>query len=73
MQQSGGLGERLGGQNEHVPLLARAAVAAGIVGLFMETHIRIRPLPSSDGPNPLTHDRFGPLMKKLMAVDDLVK
>ena len=50
VQQPGGQGDKSGGQREHVPVLARAAVASGIAGLFMETH----PDPSkalSDGPN----------------------
>ncbi|WP_374589692.1 3-deoxy-8-phosphooctulonate synthase [Novosphingobium sp.] len=72
VQQPGGLGERSGGQREFVPLLARAAVAAGIGGLFMETH----PDPDnalSDGPNALPLDQFEPLVKRLMAIDALVK
>lgn len=72
VQQPGGLGERSGGQREFVPLLARAAVAAGIAGLFMETH----PDPDnalSDGPNALPLDQFEPLVKRLMAIDALVK
>ena len=56
VQQPGGQGDRSGGQSEFVPLLARAAMAVGISGIFMETH----PNPSealSDGPNavPLDH------------------
>jgi len=50
VQQPGGQGDKSGGQREHVPVLARAAVASGIAGIFMETH----PDPSkalSDGPN----------------------
>lgn len=72
VQQPGGLGERSGGQREFVPLLARAAVAAGIAGLFMETH----PDPDnalSDGPNALPLDQFEPLVERLMAIDALVK
>lgn len=72
VQQPGGLGERSGGQREFVPLLARAAVAAGIAGLFMETH----PDPDnalSDGPNALPLDQFEPLVLRLMAIDALVK
>lgn len=72
VQQPGGLGDRSGGQREFVPLLARAAVAAGVAGLFMETH----PDPDSalsDGPNALPLDDFAPLMQRLVAIDALVK
>lgn len=72
VQQPGGLGERSGGQREFVPLLARAAVAAGIAGLFMEAH----PDPDqalSDGPNALPLDAFEPLMRQLLAIDGVVK
>jgi 2-dehydro-3-deoxyphosphooctonate aldolase (KDO 8-P synthase) len=72
VQQPGGLGERSGGQREYVPLLARAAVAAGVSGLFMETH----PDPDkalSDGPNALPLDQFEPLLARLQAIDAVVK
>lgn len=72
VQQPGGLGERSGGQREYVPLLARAAVAAGVSGIFMETH----PDPDkalSDGPNALPLDAFEPLVARLQAIDALVK
>jgi 2-dehydro-3-deoxyphosphooctonate aldolase (KDO 8-P synthase) len=72
VQQPGGLGERSGGQREYVPLLARAAVAAGVAGVFMETH----PDPDqalSDGPNALPLDQFEPLWAKLQAIDAVVK
>ncbi|MFM2302320.1 MAG: hypothetical protein RLZZ84_2056, partial [Pseudomonadota bacterium] len=72
VQQPGGLGERSGGQSEFVPLLARAAVAAGVAGLFMETH----PDPAnamSDGPNALPLADFEPLVAQLQAIDALVK
>lgn len=72
VQQPGGLGERSGGQREYVPLLARAAVAAGVAGLFMETH----PDPDnalSDGPNALPLEQFEPLVERLMKIDALVK
>jgi 2-dehydro-3-deoxyphosphooctonate aldolase (KDO 8-P synthase) len=72
VQQPGGLGERSGGQREYVPLLARAAVAAGVAGVFMETH----PDPDqalSDGPNALPLDQFEPLWSKLQAIDAVVK
>ncbi|MBY8823053.1 3-deoxy-8-phosphooctulonate synthase [Sphingomonas colocasiae] len=72
VQQPGGLGERSGGQREFVPLLARAAVAAGVAGVFMETH----PDPDqalSDGPNALPLERFEPLLIKLQAIDAVAK
>ncbi len=72
VQQPGGLGERSGGQREFVPLLARAAVAAGVSGVFMETH----PDPEnalSDGPNALPLENFEPLVAQLQAIDALVK
>lgn len=72
VQQPGGLGEKSGGQREFVPLLARAAVAAGVAGVFMETH----PDPDaalSDGPNALPLAAFEPLVRQLMAIDALVK
>lgn len=72
VQQPGGLGERSGGQREYVPLLARAAVAAGVSGVFMETH----PDPDnalSDGPNALPLEDFEPLVARLQAIDALVK
>ncbi|HZF83123.1 MAG TPA: 3-deoxy-8-phosphooctulonate synthase [Burkholderiaceae bacterium] len=72
VQQPGGLGERSGGQREYVPLLARAAVAAGVAGVFMETH----PDPDnalSDGPNALPLEQFESLWARLMAIDAVVK
>ncbi|MEK6594659.1 MAG: 3-deoxy-8-phosphooctulonate synthase [Pseudomonadota bacterium] len=72
VQLPGGQGTSSGGQREFVPVLARAAVASGIAGLFMETH----PNPEkalSDGPNawPLQHMRA--LLATLKSLDDLVK
>jgi len=72
VQLPGGQGTSSGGQREFVPVLARAAVASGIAGLFMETH----PQPEkalSDGPNawPLKHMKA--LLKALVAIDSLVK
>lgn len=72
VQLPGGQGSSSGGQREFVPVLARAAVASGIAGLFMETH----PQPEkalSDGPNawPLQHMKA--LLKTLSAIDVLVK
>ncbi len=72
VQQPGGMGDKSGGQREFVPVLARAAVAAGISGLFAETH----PDPEhalSDGPNavPLKHMRA--LLESLKELDAVVK
>jgi len=72
VQLPGGQGTSSGGQREHVPVLARAAVAAGISGLFMETH----PDPSnalSDGPNAWPLDRMESLLTTLKAIDETVK
>jgi 2-dehydro-3-deoxyphosphooctonate aldolase (KDO 8-P synthase) len=72
VQLPGGQGDRSGGQREFVPVLARAAVAAGISGLFLETH----PDPDkalSDGPNAWPLEALEPLLKRLMAIDQVVK
>ena len=72
VQQPGGLGKVSGGQREFVPVLARAAVAAGISGLFMETH----PDPAralSDGPNSWPLDHLRELLETLQAIDNAVK
>ena len=72
VQQPGGLGDRSGGQREQVPVLARAAVASGIAGLFMETH----PDPDnalSDGPNSWPLDQLADLLATLQAIDHAVK
>ena len=72
VQQPGGKGDRSGGQSEYVPLLARAAVASGISGVFMETH----PNPKealSDGPNAVPLERMSELLGTLKDIDELVK
>lgn len=72
VQLPGGQGTRSGGQREHVPVLARAAVAAGVSGLFMETH----PDPAnalSDGPNAWPLDRMESLLSTLVELDRTVK
>ncbi|MBW8072218.1 MAG: 3-deoxy-8-phosphooctulonate synthase [Ferrovum sp.] len=72
VQLPGGLGGASGGQREFVPVLARAAVAAGVAGVFMETHPRPeRAL--SDGPNAWPLGRMYELLETLMALDTLVK
>ncbi|MCK9382096.1 MAG: 3-deoxy-8-phosphooctulonate synthase [Sulfuritalea sp.] len=72
VQLPGGQGDRSGGQREFVPLLARAAVAVGVSGLFMETH----PDPAkalSDGPNAWPLSGMGALLEQLIELDALVK
>jgi 2-dehydro-3-deoxyphosphooctonate aldolase (KDO 8-P synthase) len=72
VQLPGGHGTSSGGQREHVPVLARAAVASGIAGLFMETH----PDPAnarSDGPNAWPLDRMESLLTTLLELDRVVK
>lgn len=72
VQLPGGQGAVSGGQREFVPVLARAAVAAGIAGLFLESH----PDPEhalSDGPNSWPLDQLEPLLAQLVAIDALVK
>lgn len=72
VQQPGGQGTSSGGQREMVPVLARAAIAAGISGLFMETH----PDPEkalSDGPNMWPLGNLKPLLETLKSLDEVVK
>jgi 2-dehydro-3-deoxyphosphooctonate aldolase (KDO 8-P synthase) len=72
VQLPGGQGTSSGGQREFVPVLARAAVAVGISGLFMETH----PDPAhakSDGPNAVPLNRMRELLTSLAALDRVVK
>ncbi|WP_456406179.1 3-deoxy-8-phosphooctulonate synthase [Thiolapillus sp.] len=72
VQQPGGLGKSSGGQREHVPVLARAAVAAGVSGLFMETHENPEKA-LSDGPNSWPLGRMSELLETLLEIDALVK
>lgn len=72
VQLPGGQGTSSGGQREFVPVLARAAVAVGVSGLFMETH----PNPAcakSDGPNAVPLNRMEELLETLVALDKVVK
>ncbi len=72
VQLPGGKGDASGGQREFVPVLARAAVAAGVSGIFMETH----PDPAkalSDGPNAWPLDRMSSLLATLVELDQAVK
>jgi 2-dehydro-3-deoxyphosphooctonate aldolase (KDO 8-P synthase) len=72
VQQPGGLGGASGGQREFVPVLARAAVAVGVAGLFIETHPDPDNAPS-DGPNMIALRDFEPLVRELMEYDRLTK
>ncbi|MDP8986713.1 MAG: 3-deoxy-8-phosphooctulonate synthase [Pseudomonadota bacterium] len=72
VQLPGGRGDASGGQREFVPVLARAAIAAGVAGIFMETH----PNPAqalSDGPNAWPLDRMASLLSTLVELDVAVK
>ncbi|MCB5187928.1 3-deoxy-8-phosphooctulonate synthase [Methylobacillus caricis] len=72
VQQPGGQGDKSGGQREFVPVLARAAVASGVAGLFMETH----PDPAlamSDGPNAWPLSKMKALLEVLVDLDRVVK
>ncbi|MGV1014968.1 MAG: 3-deoxy-8-phosphooctulonate synthase, partial [Methyloceanibacter sp.] len=72
VQQPGGQGASSGGERRFVPVLARAAVAVGVAGIFIETHQDPDTAPS-DGPNMLPLAALEPLLKDLIAIDDLVK
>ena len=72
VQQPGGQGTSSGGDRRFVPVLARAAVAVGVAGLFIETHEKPDSAPS-DGPNMVPLDKFEGLMAELMAIDAVVK
>jgi 2-dehydro-3-deoxyphosphooctonate aldolase (KDO 8-P synthase) len=72
VQLPGGQGNSSGGQREMVPVLARAAVAVGVAGLFLETH----PTPSqalSDGPNAVPLKHMKALLETLLALDQVTK
>src|SRR5256885_13533030 len=72
VQLPGGQGDSSGGQREFIPVLARAAVAAGVAGIFMENH----PDPAkalSDGPKPGPLDPMAPLLSTLLGVGPAVK
>ena len=72
VQQPGGQGTSSGGDRRFVPVLARAAVAVGVAGLFIETHQDPDNAPS-DGPNMVPLKAFEGLMRELMAIDRLAK
>ncbi len=72
VQQPGGLGEKSGGQREFIEYLARAAVAVGVAGVFIETHQDPDNAPS-DGPNMVPLDKLENLLKQLSEIDNLIK
>ena len=72
VQQPGGQGTASGGERRFVPVLARAAVAVGVAGLFIETHQDPDKAPS-DGPNMLPLKEMEPLLRKLVEFDRLAK
>ena len=72
VQSPGGLGDKSGGDRKFVPPLARAAVAVGVSGVFMETHNDPDNAPS-DGPNMVDIKDMSKLLKKLIEIDNVVK
>jgi 2-dehydro-3-deoxyphosphooctonate aldolase (KDO 8-P synthase) len=72
VQQPGGQGTSSGGERRFVPVLARAATAVGVAGIFIETHQDPDKAPS-DGPNMLPLDEMEPLLRSLIALDKLAK
>jgi 2-dehydro-3-deoxyphosphooctonate aldolase (KDO 8-P synthase) len=72
VQQPGGQGGSSGGQREFVPVLARAAVAVGVAGVFIETHENPDHAPS-DGPNMVPLAEMPALIAELMAIDAVAK
>ncbi|MGB6540344.1 MAG: 3-deoxy-8-phosphooctulonate synthase [Xanthobacteraceae bacterium] len=72
VQQPGGQGTSSGGERDHVPVLARAAVAVGVAGLFIETHQNPAKAPS-DGPNMIPLREMEPLLARLIEFDALAK
>jgi 2-dehydro-3-deoxyphosphooctonate aldolase (KDO 8-P synthase) len=72
VQQPGGQGTSSGGDRRMVPVLARAAVAVGVAGVFIETHENPDRAPS-DGPNMVPLDRLEELLRVLLALDRVAK
>jgi len=72
VQQPGGMGEKSGGQREFVEYLARAAVAVGVAGVFIETHQDPDNAPS-DGPNMVPLNKLENLVNQLFEIDNLIK
>lgn len=73
VQQPGGLGATSGGQREFVAVLAKAAIAVGVAGVFVETHEDPDNTSSSDGPNMMPLDQMPALIDQLMALDKVSK
>ena len=72
VQSPGGMGNKSGGDSKYAPILARAAAAVGVAGIFMETHENPDKAPS-DGPNMIKLDKMSKILKKLIEIDNLVK
>lgn len=72
VQQPGGQGASSGGQREFVPVLARSAIAAGVAGIFMETHPNPE-VAKSDGPNMWPLEQLKPVLEVLKSLDETVK
>jgi len=72
VQSPGGMGNKSGGDSKYAPILARAAAAVGVAGIFMETHDNPDKAPS-DGPNMIKFDEMSKILKKLIEIDNLVK
>jgi 2-dehydro-3-deoxyphosphooctonate aldolase (KDO 8-P synthase) len=72
VQQPGGMGDKSGGQREFVEYLARAAIAVGVAGVFIETHPDPDNAPS-DGPNMVPLSKMEGLLKQLLDIDKLIK
>ena len=72
VQSPGGMGNKSGGDSKYAPILARAAAAVGVAGIFIETHDNPDKAPS-DGPNMIKLDEMSKILKKLIEIDNLVK
>ena len=72
VQQPGGMGDKSGGQREHIPSLCKAAISIGVAGLFLETHNDPDNAPS-DGPNMINIKEVKNLLIKLIKFDDIAK
>ena len=72
VQSPGGMGNKSGGDSKYAPILARAAAAVGVAGIFMETHENPDKAPS-DGPNMIKLNEMNKILKKLIEIDNLVK
>jgi len=72
LQRPGGMGTSTGGDSQYIEFMARAGVACGVDGIFMEVHDN--PAAAlSDGPNSLPLERLEPLLEKLKAIHELVR